>query len=296
MIDRSRLNAIKRMARQVLADNGFLTSLPVRPKQLASKLNIELMPFDPPQKDISGFLMMAGSTFGIGYSTTIKSEGFQNFTVAHELGHFHIDDHPFALLAEGIHHSRSGFISKDRYEQEADAFAAELLMPWGLISPLIRRAAPGFSAIKELSDACESSLVASAVRYCEVSEECVAAVVSHHGAVEFMTASQSFKQLPGINWLRRRDAVPVNVPTHRLGSDDDWIDSCEIALEGSVLNQWFPDCLRQDVEEDVVGLGSYGRTLTVLVTNPSSEEEDEDVEEKDDYIERWKEGRLRPRK
>lgn len=295
MIARARLKSIQQKARTVLAENGFLDSLPVRPKQLATKLGINLMPFDPPQADISGCLMIAGSTFGIGYSTAIKNEGFENFTVAHELGHYFIDDHHSALLAQGQHYSRSGFISKDRYEREADAFAAELLMPWKLIESLVKSATPGFEAIKQLADSCESSLVASAIRYCEVTDECIAVIVSHNGAVEFMTASQSFKQLPGIDWLRKRDAVPAEVPTCRLGSSIEWIQSCTTALEGSLLNQWFPGAAHQEVEEDVVGLGSYGRTLTVLITDPTPEEDDDESESSDDYIDRWKKGCFRPR-
>ncbi len=296
MIPRSRLKAIQQKARKVLAEHGFLNSLPVRPKQLATKLGIKLMPFDPPQVDISGCLMIAGNSFGIGYSTAIKNDGFENFTVAHELGHYFIDDHPSALLAEGSHYSRSGFISKDRFEREADTFAAELLMPWTLIAPVIKSAIPGFQTIKQMANSCESSLVASAIRYCEVTDECIAVVVSHNGTVEFMTASQSFKQLPGIDWLRRRDAVPAEVPTCRLGSNEDWVQSCAIALEGSLLNQWFPGASHQEVEEDVVGLGSYRRTLTVLVTEPAPEEDEDESERSDDYIDRWQEGRFRPRR
>ena len=297
MIERSRRKAIQLRARKVLAERGLLASLPVSPKKIAKDLNIELMPFKPPQPDISGFLMMVGNTFGIGYSTAIASVGFQNFTIAHELGHYFLEGHPSAILEGGKHFSRSGFISKDRYEREADTFAAELLMPWGLISPLLKKATPGFEAIKLLSDTCESSLVASSIRYCEVTDECVATVVSYKGEVEYMTASESFKQLPGLEWLRKREQIPEGVPTHRLGTDMKWVDSCEVAYEGSLLNQWFPNAAQQEVEEDVVGLGSYRRTLTVLITDSAPEDDEGNEQEAGDgYIDRWKEGCFRPRK
>lgn len=297
MIARSRLKAIQQLAGSTLANHGLLTSLPIRPKKFAQSIGINVIPFQPPQRDISGCLMMDRGAFGIFYSTAIKNEGFQNFTVAHELGHYFIDDHPSAVLVDGKHLSRSGYISKDRYEREADAFAAALLMPWKLIDPVIRTSTPGFESIKTLSDACESSLVASAIRYCEVTSECVAAVVSHCGVVEFMTASDSFRLLPGIDWLRKRENIPPDVPTRRLGTDIAWVGRCEVALEGSLLNQWFPDAAKQEVEEDVVGLGSYDRTLTVLVTEAAPEEDDDQSQEPSDgYIDRWKEGRFRPRK
>ena len=50
-----------------------------------------------------------------------------------------------------------------------------------------------------------------------------------------------------------------------------------------------------DVEEDIVGLGSYQRLLTILITDWEAEEDEEDELEDDDYIDRWKRGRFRRR-
>jgi hypothetical protein len=52
---------------------------------------------------------------------------------------------------------------------------------------------------------------------------------------------------------------------------------------------------RVDVEEDIVGLGSYQRLLTILITDWEAEEDEEDELEDDDYIDRWKRGRFRRR-
>lgn len=267
--------------------------LPVRPIDLARELEMVVEPFTPAQSDVSGFLVRLGNSFGIGYSTAIRSVGFQNFTVGHELGHYFIDDHPAAVLSNGRHLSRAGYISKDRYEQEADAFATELLMPWKLIEPIIRAHPGGFATIKAIADRCESSLVASAIRYTQVTKECIAVIVSHLGAVEFMTASDSFKQIPGIDWLRKRDALPETVPSKRFSTDLEWIRTCDFAEEGCSLSAWFPNVRDREVEEDVVGLGSYERLLTVLVTDEAEAEEDDDEGEQDDYIDRWKQGVFR---
>jgi len=239
--------------------------------------------------------MQLGNSFGIGYSTAIRNEGFQNFTVAHELGHYFIDDHPLAILNDGKHFSRSGYISKDRFEEEADAFATELLMPWKLIEPVIRANTGGFGTIKAIADGCESSLLASAIRYTQVTAECVAVIVSHLGVVEFMTASISFKQIPGLDWLRKRDALPSEAPSKRFSAELDWIKAGHIAEEGGQLSAWFPGACDREVEEDVIGLGSYERLLTVLMTEETAAEEDENEEGQDDYIDRWKKGVFRPK-
>lgn len=292
MIGHSRLKTIQGLARTKLIENNWL-KLPVRPKEFAESLRITVQPFEPPEPDISGFLMQCGNEFGIGYSTAIQNEGFQNFTISHELGHYFIDDHPLAVLQGGKHFSRSGFISKDRYEEEADAFATEFLMPWGLVGPIIRKQPPGFGAIKSVSDACESSILASAVRYSQVTSECVAVIVSLRGAVEFMTASNSFKQLPGLDWLRKRDSLPSTVPSARYSLDREWIRKCEFVEEGAKLNEWFPNAPDLEISEDIVGLGSYGRLLTILFSESIPDDELEDEHKEDNYIERMKLGLFR---
>ena len=295
MIARLRLLQIQGLAREKLIQYDRM-HLPVRPKEFARQLDILVEPFSPPQPDVSGFLMQLGNSFGIGYSTDIRNDGFQNFTVAHELGHYFIDDHPLAILGSGKHFSRSGYISKDRFEEEADAFATELLMPWKLIEPVIRANTGGFGTIKAIADGCESSLLASAIRYTQVTTECVAVIVSHLGVVEFMTASTSFKQIPGLDWLRKRDALPSEAPSKRYSAELDWIRAGHIAEEGGQLSAWFPGARDREVEEDVVGLGSYERLLTVLMTEETASEEDDNEEDQDDYIDRWKTGIFRAKR
>lgn len=293
MISRLRKREIRSLAREKLLEYDWMR-LPVRPKLFAeTKLGIVVQSFEPPNPSVSGFLMRIGNSFGIGFSKAIKSKGFQNFTVAHEIGHYFIDDHPLAVLKDGTHFSHSGYISKDRFEEEADAFATEFLMPWKLVEPLLNGSKRGFGSIKNLADQCESSLLASAIRYTEVTDEKVAIVVSYQGTVEFMTASESFRQIHGIDWLRRGNSLPKGVPSARFASDDTWLNACLASEEGSYLCDWFSSAPRIDVEEDIVGLGSYQRLLTILITDCETEDDEEDEVANDDYIDRWKEGRFR---
>ena len=88
------------------------------------------------------------------------------------------------LTADGAHCSRSGFISKNKFEREADTFATEFLMPWKLLQPIVGDRERGPMVIHPTSEQCESSIPASAIRYPEISRECVAAFVSHQGRIE----------------------------------------------------------------------------------------------------------------
>ena len=293
MITRQREKAIQQLARAKLIENDSM-SLPVQPIHFArDKLGITVQSFEPGVPDVSGFLMLSSGRFGIGYSTAITNQGFQNFTVAHELGHYFINGHCEALLSEGPHLSRSGFISSDVYEREADIFATEFLMPWKLISTLVDKTAHGFPAIAAISRNCESSIVASAIRYTAVAKDPVAVIVSNKATIEFMTASQDFCRIPGVDWLKRGQSLPVSVPSFSYGTREDWIKKGALAEEGSLLSSWFSGTSNIEVEEDIVGLGSYGRLLTVLIADCKLSEDDEEEETGTEYIDRWQKGLFR---
>jgi Zn-dependent peptidase ImmA (M78 family) len=114
------------------------------------------------------------------YATHIKNEGFIRFTVAHELGHYFLPGHPETLFPDGhgTHASRSGFVSRGPIEEEADHFAATLLMPEALFVAASNDADVGFAAIDSLATQCKTSITATAIRYATYAESAVAVVVS----------------------------------------------------------------------------------------------------------------------
>ena len=68
----------------VLRELG-ITSLRVDPIDIAEDKDILVQPKSDLHDGVSGMLVMVGDAFGILYATKIKSLGFQNFSVAHEL-------------------------------------------------------------------------------------------------------------------------------------------------------------------------------------------------------------------
>jgi hypothetical protein len=50
------------------------------------------------------------------------------------------------------------------------------------------------------------------------------------------------------------------------------------------LNDWFENAPDVEIKEDVVGLGHYGKTLTVLFTEELLTEEEEHEHEEDDMV------------
>jgi hypothetical protein len=264
-------------ADNVVRQYGF-TALPICPFAIAEKLDILVAPKDSTEPGVSGFLMRVGDAFGIRYARHIKSEGFIRFTVAHELGHYFLPGHPEHLFpnGDGLHRSKSGFVSHDRYERQADAFASALLMPEKLFAA-VDQAGQGFGAVETLASRCKTSITATAIRLATYTDEAVAVIVSSESRVEYCFLSERLKDLKGLQWLKKGDLLAPRSATAAFNRDPSNISQWR-RDEGSIsLDEWFDGAPPVEMNEDVVGLGSYGKTLTVLFTDDVLEdEEDED--------------------
>jgi hypothetical protein len=284
MISRVRTAEILRCARQVVSDNGF-TSLPVDPKEIARRNDIEVHALETKTLGVSGVLMKVGDDFAIGYSTAIKNFGFENFTVAHELGHYFLDGHVEALLTTGTHYSRSGYLSNDVHEKEADLFASELLMPEFLMRPAIARGGSGFALIQRLAEQGCTSVVATAIRYAKLAEDPVAVILSEEREVRWCFLSDCLSECRGVHIIGKGSILPPDSPTHGFNSDRENIVHGVRIEESTSLRTWFENAPDIEVQEDVVGLGHYGKTLTVLFTEAAldaDEGRDWDYEERDE--------------
>lgn len=258
-------------AARVLQDQQ-ITTLPVDPITIAEAADIvvQAMPKDMP--GVSGMLMLTGTTFGILYATHIESEGFRRFSVAHELGHYFIPGHPDVLFptGAGTHESRAGFTSSDPYEAEADHFAAALLMPEQPFTRALRLfREDGLAAIEHLSERCQTSLTATAIRYAERASIPAAVVVSAGQRIDFAFMSKAMREFD-IQWPRKGSAVPYGVLTERFNLDPQNVMGARRSDGVSSLRDWFGYRRNVELREEVVGLGVYGKTLTVLTSETGS--------------------------
>jgi Zn-dependent peptidase ImmA (M78 family) len=97
----------------------------------------------------------------------LPNSGRARFTLAHELGHFFIDDHRNALASGKApkHGSRCEFESDDLVEQEADLFASHLLLPTTRFKRKAAEAKVGLGAVMRTAEYFRSSLTSTAIRY-----------------------------------------------------------------------------------------------------------------------------------
>ncbi len=266
-------------AEQIIKGLG-MASLPIDPFAVARDRKIEVVAKPARDAGVSGMLIRVGNEFAIAYSTHIDNEPFQRFSVSHELGHYFLPGHVDAVMDErGIHESRAGFASNDRYEIEADRFAAGFLMPRHLFFPALQKSGQGLAAVERLATLCETSLHATAIRYTQCARDPVAIVLSIGNRIDHCFMSESLKALGGIDWIRKREAVPRNTPTFAFNQDDENVRRAVRIEDTSNLQDWFGGHRSIEVSEDVIGLGRYGKTLTVLydIDLPSEDEEEDEA-------------------
>lgn len=267
-----------RCAEEVLAKRGMLT-LPVDPFALAEREDIVVQAAD--LESCSGCLTRVGSNFGILYARGLSNEGFERFTVAHELGHYFLPGHPEALFANGttVHESRSGFVSGEPLERQADYFATALLMPEQLFRSALRaEPSVGFEAVEALAARCRTSLTATAIRFALLADDPVAIVVSRGQSVEYCFMSEALASLRGVTWLRRGSPVPRRSVTSAFNRTPAAAAVGSRREGASQLSDWLDGAPDIEVDEDVVGLRRYGCTLTVLFTQGSLDD-DEDYDD-----------------
>ena len=272
-----------RQAERLLRDEGLL-SLPVDLEELAQRREIVVKPMPNSDDGVSGMLVRHGNTFGILYSTRVDNEGFRRFSIAHELGHYFIDGHLDQIGSS--HASRAGFVSSDRYEREADFFAAGLLMPEALVRDVMSQEQEGLAAVKAVQRQAQASLTAAAIRYVNLTEIAVAVIVSRDSTVEYCFMSDAMKAYKSEEWPRKGTRVPPGTAT-RLIEDLPREQRRYSQSEEIDITEWLGGNRSAQAQEEVVGLGKSGRVLTVLSCTDLVDEDFPDEDSEEELVESW---------
>jgi hypothetical protein len=97
--------------------------------------------------------------------------------------------------------------------------------------------------------------------------------------------SEAIKNVDGIDWLRKREGVPRNTTTFAFNKVPTNVLHGVRIEETSNFQHWFGGRRNIEISEDVVGLGRYGKTLTVLHEIDVPDPEDEESEQS--LIDSW---------
>ena len=139
----------------------------------------------------------------------LSSPQRRRFTVGHELGHFLNPWHK-PTTPTGFKCSRldmrvaSGAGRHLRQEAEANAFAAELLMPRNRLVPFLRQA-PDLGVVLSLAEVLDVSKAAAVRRYVDLHDVPLAVIFSHNGCCQYIDSGKGF---PALARLRKGDPMP----------------------------------------------------------------------------------------
>ena len=116
------------------------------------------------------------------------------FTIAHELGHYFIDNHRIGLMRGLLkpHPSRNNENSHAKIEREADYFASCLLMPEEKFKKFFHRKKFDFEIIKNLAEQFQTSITATAIRFASTGNHAIMIVFGENGQIKWRWNSEDF--------------------------------------------------------------------------------------------------------
>jgi hypothetical protein len=169
------------------------------------------------------------------------------------------------------------------------------LMPKLLFKAACGDSGQGLTAIETLADLCVTSLTATAIRYAKLCDDPVGVICSKGNRVEFAFMSKPFQDMRGLAWIRKGSGLPAETATARFNKDEDNVRKGKRVVSTSTLDTSFDGGSMAELNEEIAGLGDYGKTLTVLWADslPEPDEAEESEESEDENLlpsQRWRDG------
>ncbi len=221
-------------------------------------------------------LAVVGRRAVITVSSTVSDSRRKRFSIAHELGHLelHRNDSKLAICTtDDIGNWASQQAGTSR-EQDANDFAAALLLPKRFFAPLCDDQDPSLDLIGKLADTFEVSLTATAIRYTNFTTEACAVVFSQQGYIKWFRGSKEFEDLEVFVDVRSKLDPSSQAASYFQGH------SVSPLFKPVRASAWFrPGGYRRDamIQEQSWPMPNYDAVLTLLRV-------DEDIEDEDDYL------------
>lgn len=149
---------------------------------------------------VHGHLNVAEARLTVGrpYSIITVSNAIGNhrrhrFSIAHELGHLELHRHRVVFSCDAMQiNDWSSVTTSANLEQEANEFAASLLLPETLFAHLCLETDPSMDVVRRLSDRFDVSLTATARRYVSFCYAPVAVVWTQRRQIRWFQRNDSF--------------------------------------------------------------------------------------------------------
>jgi Zn-dependent peptidase ImmA (M78 family) len=165
-------------------------------------------------------VLRLGKVARIRISNRIDDIGWCRFSIAHEIGHMRLGHE----IPDGDAHDAVERIckpmdkSRSVSEREASVFASEVIMPEPMVKPYCAVPHVTLAPAREIADAFTTSVLASAMRFVELTTESCAIAYSVLGRVRWIKPSATFP-----DWIprgRRLDPRSAAFDYHDCGTLD----------------------------------------------------------------------------
>lgn len=163
-------------------------------------------------KGVEGMLMPhpnGSGEWGIMYNETIRSKGRQNFTLAHELGHYllHRQTNPGGLQCTN-RNMADWDEARNKIEGEANTFASYLLMPLDDFRAQIKDRAIDIDVMTELAERYAVSLTAAILKWMTITDKRAMIVVGKEGFIDWAWSSDPLIK-SGIFYAARQTVIEL---------------------------------------------------------------------------------------
>lgn len=239
-------------ARAVRKDIGFASPTAIEIEVLAFMRGALVRP--APARGARANLLRVGDRGIIGVAEGLSAEE-RRWAIAHELGHFEAHaDISFHGLCSG-EDMVSTYEASGR-EPEANAFAAELLMPEDIVRPRCDVAKVSWEPIKAIARELTVSVTAAALRFVAFTDERVALVCSKEGRVVWTDGTRDF------GW---RPARGTRLSSWTLAHDFFAKGTTDAEPEAVSASAWLDDVDDdEDLVEHVLTMPRLGLAMSLL--------------------------------
>ncbi len=243
-------------ARSIISKWNIRHPLDINIEDIAADLNVIII--ERPNISSAARIVSIGETGIITVNKQIPELGKKRFAIAHELGHFglHRKKSPIEICTEL---SFLEWYKKSDEEQEANAFAVELLMPTDIFRTFCANKTPSLKEIGKIADEFQTSLTATAIRYVELGKTPCAIIASKDEKVNWFAVNPSFPyRIKG-----------KGTPLHEFACANDYFNKGATPSEPETVAgvAWLEDYIigsKCFLYEEVIPLKAYNTTLSLI--------------------------------
>jgi Zn-dependent peptidase ImmA (M78 family) len=237
---------------------------------VAESIDVEIT-YDDFGEDFDGVLEHRAGEFHVFVNTrrNPRTSARARFTLAHEYGHYFIDEHRNALAAgRPPYTSFTDQPAKNPVELEANIFASHLLMPSRQFNAALAKSPQSVAGICKLATDFHVSVQSAALRYVAGSDKPCAVIMFRNGSNPWWEVS------PQMEAMRLTFMKPLNIGSlkncasaaaHKDSFDRQSVHHEAEAFAGSwfkgIGNRWQKSAI---LKETAIRLGEWG-VLTLLV-------------------------------